>query len=119
MVRLYGISTCDSVRKARKWLEAQGIAHNFHDFRKDGLDRKQLERWVNELGWEALLNRRGTTWRKLPESARAAVDNPHSAIQLMLEHPTLLKRPLLELGDRFRLGFSADDYSELFLRQER
>ena len=112
-VTLYGIANCDTVRKARKWLSENGVEFQFHDFRKDGLDESQLRAWVAELGWEALLNRRGTTWRKLPEAVRDGIDG-ESAIAVMLEQPAIIKRPLLDLGSERRLGFSADAYRELF-----
>jgi len=113
MVTLYGIANCDTVRKARRWLEAQGVDYRFHDFRKDGLVREQLEAWASELGWEQLLNRRGITWRKLPEELRSGIDQA-GAVQVMLEHPAIIKRPLLDLGRRRILGFSPDLYTELF-----
>ena len=113
MVVLYGIPTCDTVRKARRWLEAQGVAYRFHDFRKDGLTPEQLEAWTAELGWEQLLNRRGTTWRKLPEELRTGIDRA-GAVRLMLEHPAIIKRPLLDLGARRVPGFTPDLYTELF-----
>ena len=113
MITLYGIANCDTVRKARKWLEAQGVAYRFQDFRKDGLDPEQLQAWASELGWEQLLNRRGTTWRKLPEALRAGMDQP-AAVRVMLQQPAIIKRPLLDLGQRRVLGFSPDLYTELF-----
>ena len=109
-ITLYGIPNCDTVKKARKWLEANGIDYRFHDFRKDGLDAKQLKRWTDALGWETVLNRKGTTWRQLPEDARNAVD-AKSAAKLMLEQPTLIKRPVLEQGNNVRCGFSETEYS--------
>ncbi|MEJ2345176.1 MAG: ArsC family reductase [Gammaproteobacteria bacterium] len=114
MVTLYGIKTCDTVRKARKWLDAHDIDYRFHDFRADGLDSRRLAAWVDELGWEMLLNRRGTTWRRLPESKRAGVDRQR-ATALMLEHPALIKRPVLDLGGARQLGFSAERYRQLFI----
>jgi Spx/MgsR family transcriptional regulator len=112
-ITLYGIANCDSVRKARKWLAERGVDYRFHDFRKDGLDERQLRAWVAELGWEALLNRRGSTWRKLPESVRAGMDEA-AAVRVMLEQPAIIKRPLLDLGGERRIGFSPAGYGELF-----
>ena len=112
-VTLYGIPNCDTVKKARKWLEANGIDYRFHDFRKDGLDAKQLNQWIKSLGWETVLNRKGTTWRQLPEDVRNGI-NAKSAAQLMLEQPTLIKRPVLELGDSVRCGFSETEYQSSF-----
>ncbi|MRI32037.1 ArsC family reductase [Endozoicomonas sp. OPT23] len=113
MTTLYGISNCDTIRKAKKWLDAAGVEYTFHDYRKNGLDRDQLESWSKELGWEALLNKRGTTWRKLPDDVKASVDES-SAIELMLEQPAMIKRPLLDNGSTKALGFSDKQYSELF-----
>jgi len=104
--RLYGIPNCDTVKKARKWLAGEGVAVEFHDFRKDGLDAGQLAGWCDRLGWERLLNRRGTTWRKLPEEQRDGVDASR-AIALMLEQPALIKRPVIEYGDHLLVGFDA------------
>lgn len=113
MTILYGIKNCDTVRKARKWLTAQGIEYQFHDVRSDGLDKKCLTAWVNELGWETLLNTRGTTWRKLPEQQRSNIDQ-NKAIALMLEHPAMIKRPVLKLGKKHYLGFKEAEYQKLF-----
>ncbi|MCX7110176.1 MAG: ArsC family reductase [Proteobacteria bacterium] len=112
MTTLYGIKNCDTVKKARAWLEAQGIAHQFHDFRKDGLDLALLEKWEVILGWEALLNRRGTSWRKLDESQREGVDRD-KALALMLANPSLIKRPVLEIGEKTLIGFNVEDYAML------
>ncbi len=104
MLIVYGIPNCDTCRKARKWLDGQGIAHRFHDLRADGLPAELLAAWIAELGWEALLNRRGTTWRKLPEDDKRRVDEA-GAGSLMQHHPTLIKRPVFDLGDRRLVGF--------------
>ena len=114
MVTLYGISNCDTIRKARRWLNEQSIEFRFHDYRKDGLKRDQLSGWADELGWEALLNRRGTTWRKLPEIERDNIDQA-SAIDLMLAQPAMIKRPLLDTGKQRLLGFNEQQYRELLL----
>ncbi|NEV61498.1 ArsC family reductase [Thiorhodococcus minor] len=113
MLKLYGIPNCGTVKKARAWLDAKGIEYAFHDYKKAGLDEQQLSAWVAELGWESLLNRRGTTWRKLPEGVRAGIDEA-SAIRLMLESPSIIRRPLLDLGTKRHLGFSEAEYEELF-----
>ena len=112
-ITLYGIRNCDTMRKARQWLDAHGVDYQFHDYRKDGLDEEQLRAWVDELGWEALLNKRGLTWRKLPPEVREAIDK-ESAIQIMRENPAIIKRPLLDLGDRRVVGFDEARYAELF-----
>ncbi|RCU26849.1 ArsC family reductase, partial [Acinetobacter baumannii] len=91
----YGITNCDTIKKARRWLEAHQIDYRFHDYRADGLDRAQLDTFIAELGWQALLNTRGTTWRKLDESLRNSIDNADAAAALMLEMPAIIKRPLL------------------------
>ena len=113
MIVLYGIKNCDTVKKARKWLDAHDVEYRFHDFRADGLDTNDLETWVNELGWEVLVNRRGTTWRQLDAAVRDAIDEP-TALKLMEENPTLIKRPVLDLGKHRVVGFSDKHYSELF-----
>jgi arsenate reductase len=109
MRTLYGIPNCDSVRKARKWLENAELTYQFHDFRKDGLERKTLQRWVKAIGWEALLNRRGTSWRQLPEADRADLTEAR-AIDLMLENPTLIKRPVIEQGKNILVGVDLERY---------
>ncbi len=115
MITLYGIKNCDTVKKARAWLAQEGIDYVFHDFRSDGLSEKQVRQWCKELGWETLLNRRGTTWRKLPESLRDGMD-AERAIALMLEQPAIIKRPLLDLGKERKVGFKAVEYQEWFGR---
>jgi Spx/MgsR family transcriptional regulator len=110
---LFGIPNCDTVRKARKWLDTQGVDYRFHDFKKQGLEEKQLRRWVKELGWEALLNRRGMMWRKVPDSVKQGIDE-QGAVKLMLGTPTIIKRPVLDLGDRRMVGFDAGGYEKLF-----
>jgi Spx/MgsR family transcriptional regulator len=112
-VTLYGISNCDTIRKARRWLKEQGVDYRFHDYRKDGLDEALLEQWADDLGWEALLNRRGTTWRRLPETDRNAIDR-ETAIRLLLAHPAMIKRPLLDTGSERLLGFREQDYADRF-----
>ncbi|MCF6195427.1 MAG: arsenate reductase [Emcibacter sp.] len=112
MITVYGIKNCDTVRKALKWLDARGAAHQFHDFRKDGLARDQLESWVAELGSDILLNRRGTTWRKLPDDQKK---NPDEAaiLDLLLTHPAMIKRPVFDFGSFRRVGFSKKDQEEI------
>ena len=114
-VILYGLSPsiCDTIKKARRWLNNAGIEYHFHDYRKDGLDEQALKQWSAELGWEQLLNRRSTTWRKLPEDQKAAMDEA-LAIQLMLEQPAMIKRPLLDNHNQKTLGFSEQLYKDIF-----
>lgn len=104
MVTMYGISNCDTIRKAKKWLQENNIDFQFHDFRKDGVDRALLEQWVDTFGWEKLLNKRGLTWRKLDDSQKADIDRD-KAIEIMLEHPAIIKRPVLDAGTDLLLGF--------------
>jgi arsenate reductase len=110
---MYGIKNCDTVKKARTWLDDKGVTYSFHDYKTAGIDRARLSAWADELGWEKLLNRAGTTFRKLPEAVRADVDRD-KAIDLMLAQPSMIKRPLLDLGDRRLLGFNAKNYQENF-----
>jgi Spx/MgsR family transcriptional regulator len=112
-VTLYGLGTCDTTRAARKWLDGKGIAYTFHDVRADGLSRGRVEGWVKELGWEKVLNKASTTWRELPEAEKAGVDQK-KAITLMMAHPTLVKRPVLDRGGALSLGFKPAVYEQLF-----
>ena len=112
MVTLYGISNCDTVKKARRWLDEQAVAYRFHDFRKDGLTPAQVDSWLEQVGAEILLNKRGTTWRQLsPEQQQRAAGKQLCA--LLTEHPAMIKRPLLEAAGRpLLVGFSAERYRE-------
>ncbi|MDK2378015.1 ArsC family reductase [Serratia fonticola] len=110
---MFGIKNCDTIKKARRWLEEQGVPYQFHDYRADGLDEQLLRDFVARLGWEPLLNTRGTTWRKLDEAQRNACDNADAAIALMLEQPAMIKRPLLDDGKGHALlGFSGESYQQ-------
>jgi arsenate reductase (glutaredoxin) len=108
-VTLYGIKNCDTMKKARAWLDAKGVAYVFHDYKAEGIDRPRLESWAREVGWETLLNRAGTTFRKLSEADCANLDESR-ALALMLDQPSLIKRPVLDLGGRFLVGFKPDLY---------
>lgn len=110
---LYGIKNCGTVREARKWLENKDIEYRFHDFRVDGLDEKDLRNWVKTTSWETLLNRRGTTWRQLPEADKEDVDE-QKALRLMLAQPTLIKRPVLVNGKQVHVGFKSAEYDVIF-----
>jgi len=112
MITLYGIKNCDSVRKARNWLEASGVTFQFHDFRRDGLDACLLQEWIKQPGWEKLLNRRSTTWRQLSSDETADLD-ARKAATLMLQYPTLIKRPLLDTGSTRHVGFDEKRWREL------
>ena len=113
MITLYGIKNCDTVKKARKWLEARSIEYAFHDFREDGIEREQIKAWLDELGWETLVNRRSTSWKALDEDTRDTMDAT-SALEAILEQPTLIKRPLLDTGAERHTGFKADLYRDIF-----
>ena len=108
-ITMYGIKNCDTIKKARTWLEGRGIAYDFHDYKASGIDEGALRTWVDEHGWEKILNRAGTTFRKLPEDARADLD-ADKAIALMVAQPSMIKRPVLDLGDTRLVGFKADQY---------
>ena len=113
MTTLYGIPNCNTVKKARTWLDQHGIAYQFHDFKKQGTDDAQLAQWLQEFG-SALINRQGTTWRMLGDNDKARADNPTQAIELLSEKPALIKRPLIDLGDKRHLGFNDARYTEIF-----
>jgi arsenate reductase len=112
VLTIYGIPNCDTCRKARKWLDQHSVAHEFHDLRIDGLNREMLNRWVASVGWQKLLNTRSTTWRGIPEPARQDLDTIR-AQELMLAHPTLVKRPVLETASSVAVGFDEENYREL------
>lgn len=115
-MKLYGIPNCDTVKKARAWLDAQGVAYDFHDYKKAGIDAASLRAWIEELGWETILNRAGTTFRKLPDEAKTGLD-ADKAIGLMLAQPSMIKRPILDLGDRRIAGFRPEVYADAFAGQ--
>jgi arsenate reductase len=111
---IYGIPNCDTMKKARVWLDARGIEVVFHDYKKEGIDRARLERWCKEAGWETVLNRVGTTFRKLTDSDKQGLDQ-RKAIALMLDQPSLIKRPVLEIGGkRLLVGFKPEMYEAAF-----
>lgn len=112
---VYGIENCDQVRKARQWLREHGVTVRFHDLRRDGLGAALLQRWLTRLPWDALLNRRGLAWRKLEPAQRAAVVDQSSAIEVLLADPTLVKRPVVEFGERLLVGFSETAFRSTFL----
>lgn len=108
---LYGIPNCDTVKKARAWLTEHGVAHAFHDFKKQGVPEAALDHWLAALGWEVLLNRKGTTWRKLDEASRASVTDAASARALMLAQPSVIKRPVVQWPNGVTVGFDATAWS--------
>jgi arsenate reductase len=109
VIRLYGIKSCDTMKKARTWLEHHGVQYEFHDYKAAGVQRIELERWCREVGWQSLLNRSGTTFRKLPDERKASLDESR-AIALMLEQPSMIKRPVLQAGARLLVGFRPGEY---------
>ncbi len=112
-VTIYGIKACDTMKKARDWLDQHGVAYAFHDYKTSGIDRATLEGWVKKLGWEVLLNRAGTTFRKLPDADKADID-AGKAIALMLAQPSMIKRPVLSVGQTLLIGFKPDRYAAQF-----
>jgi arsenate reductase len=113
MITLYGIKNCDTVKKARQWLDARKIEYNFHDYKIKGLTREQLLTWGKELGWQILLNTKGTTWRQLPDEQKQNIDE-QKALELMLQNTSLIKRPLINLNNHYMVGFSEAQYSQWF-----
>ena len=113
MIALYGIPNCDTMKKARVWLTEHGVDYAFHDYKKAGIDEKMLRAWVAELGWQALLNTRGMMWRKVPQEVRDSIGE-ESAIALMLETPSIIKRPVLDTGSQRHVGFKPDQYEQIF-----
>ena len=109
-ITLFGIASCDSCRKARRWLEEAGLEYHYHDIRKDGLPETALRAWVRRAGWEAVLNRRSATWRRIPEVDRD-VDGPDGAIDLMKDFPTIIKRPILSSGRLLLIGFDPEEFA--------
>jgi len=107
---LYGIKNCDTVKKAKKWLESHSIEYRFHDFRVDGLSEAQINAWIQELGLDTLINKRSTTWKALNDKTKEGLDE-HSALAIILENPTLIKRPLLDTGQQRFVGFKDDIYA--------
>lgn len=112
-VTLYGIRNCDTMKKAWTWLDQHGVAYTFHDYKKEGVSRAKLEEWTSRAGWEKLLNRAGTTFRKLPEADRANVDEA-KAIALMQAQPSMIKRPVLETDGKLLVGFKPAEYEQAF-----
>jgi len=118
MIRLYGIPNCDTMKKARHWLTTRGIEYEFIDYRKSGVDEQRLRQWMKKVSWESLLNRRGTTWRKLDGTIKQQMDEAR-AVRLMLETPSIIKRPVLEQGSALYVGFKEESYAEIFTTANR
>jgi arsenate reductase len=111
-ITIYGIKNCDTMKKARMWLEKHGVDYQFHDYKTAGIDKERLEGWVKKAGWESLLNRAGTTFKKLPDKDKDGITEP-KAIKLMLAQPSMIKRPVLELArGRLLVGFKPEDYEK-------
>jgi arsenate reductase len=108
---IYGIKNCDTMKKARAWLDSHGVAYDFHDYKREGVDKEKLKQWSDKLGWETLLNRAGTTFRKLPDADRDGL-NEKKALALMLAQPSMIKRPVLEVGGKLLVGFKPEVYAK-------
>jgi len=115
MIVVYGIKNCDTMKKARAWLDGRGIAYAFHDYKTAGIEKARLEEWVAQLGWETLLNRAGTTFRKLPDAEKEGLTK-QKAIALMLAQPSMIKRPVLEKAGKITAGFRPEQYEKLLGR---
>ena len=113
-ITLFGIPNCDTVKKARAWLSTQGVDYQFHDFKKQGVPAARLDDWIDQVGWEVLVNRQGTTWRKLDDASRAQAAQPDGAVALLVAHPSLIKRPVLVCAGRVMVGFSDASYQAFF-----
>ena len=111
MITVYGIPNCDTVKKARAWLKEQDLAYTFHDFKKAGVPTERLDDWLERFGWETVINRRGTSWRRLPAEEREAMDTAR-AREAALANPSLIKRPVVESGEQMLIGFDADQWQE-------
>jgi arsenate reductase len=112
-VTLHGIKACDTMKKARVWLDGHGVAYGFHDYKAVGIDAATLKRWAGQVGWEVLLNRSGTTFRALPDAAKQALDED-KAIALMVAQPSMIKRPVLDIDGRLLVGFKPEQYAAAF-----
>lgn len=115
MVKIYGIPNCDTVKKATNWLGANGVVYEFHDYKKKGISEQKITEWLGQHPWEKLINRAGTTWKKLSDQQKAAVVDNATATELMAEHTSLIKRPLLETDRILALGFDATEYAKIFV----
>lgn len=113
MVTIYGIKNCDTMKKAFAWLDQTGTSFTFHDYKKQGIDESVLKIAINQHGWENVINRRGTTWRKLPDETKETM-NAEKALEIARENPSIIKRPILNIEDQLHLGFSENQYDEIF-----
>lgn len=115
IVTLFGIPNCDTVKKARVWMAEHGVRHDFHDYKKAGVPADKLTAWIEQKGWEQVLNRAGTTFKKLPEASKADLDTAR-AIAIMMENPSAIKRPIVEFGDKLLVGFKPGEWSAINFR---
>lgn len=115
--KIYGIPNCDTVKKARSWLEENEVHYQFHDFKKNGITKEKLEEWIQNSGWQNLLNKRGTTWKTLSANDQVMVNNEKSAIAVMIQKPSVIKRPVIETQGRLLIGFDAEEYKNAFKKQ--
>lgn len=113
MTTIYGIKNCDTMKKAFTWLDGHKVAYHFHDYKKEGIERARLEKWVKQVGWEVLLNRAGTTFKKLPDKDKTGLTEK-KAIALMLAQPSMIKRPVVEKGAKLLVGFKPEEYAKAF-----
>jgi arsenate reductase (glutaredoxin) len=115
-ITIYGIKNCDTMKKARAWLDSHGVAYDFHDYKSAGIAKSKLKQWSDQLGWETLLNRAGTTFRKLPDADKEGL-NENKALALMLAQPSMIKRPVLDAGGKLLLGFKPEIYAKEMRRR--
>jgi arsenate reductase len=113
-ITLYGIPNCDQIKKSRTWLDEQGVAYTFHDFKKAGIKRDIIENWLQQQSWETVLNRKGTTWRTLSDARKASIVDAAGAVELMVEMPSIIKRPVLSIDGETHVGFSKEKYQQIF-----
>jgi len=109
MIKMYGIPNCDTIKKARNWLKDNNVDYEFHNYKKDGVPEKELKKWIKATGWELLLNKRGTTWRKLDDAIKHNITK-ESAIKIMLDNASIIKRPVVDDGKNILVGFAEDEY---------
>ncbi|MBC9130319.1 ArsC family reductase [Frischella sp. Ac13] len=114
MITIYGIKNCDTIKKAFKWLDEHAITYQFHNYKTDGLSRKQLQSFCNLIGWQTILNQKSTTWRKLDEAIKTRIINEETAQELILQNLSIIKRPIIIMGNKALAGFSADLYQQFF-----
>jgi arsenate reductase (glutaredoxin) len=115
MIHLYGIPNCDTVKKARTWLDNQGLAASFHDYKKEGADPEKLAAWIAAAGLDTVVNRKGTTYRKLSDAEKAATADSHTAVALLVQQPSIIKRPIVEYSGGILVGFKEDEWSAALL----